>query len=158
MHDIFDTTGPAEGSQLASYSVPASVIHSHLVDLLAHGRRTFDQDEPEPPRPILHLLDVGGRFSPRIGGELDSSGSTSQDLSLAQELTRVVHDVEIQQGARDERLDMQDWTRSALDVIIRVEQPSATLEDLAELRPFAERSVLRVLECIMDLPVRAPAE
>jgi hypothetical protein len=142
-------------TQLGDYSVPAAVVHGHLVDLLAHGRRTFDREEQSAPRPVLHLLDVGRRFSPSAGGMLDSSGSTARDLSLAQELRRLVQALD-HRDVQD--VDMQEWTRSALRVIERVEKPDAKLEDLAELREFAEGPLLQVLERIMDLPASDPAE
>jgi hypothetical protein len=155
VHDIYDSLSAAEYAHLGDYSVPAAVVHGHLVDLLEHGERTFDRNHAKAPEPILRLLRVGKRFSPHAGGQLESSGSTAGDLSLAHELRELVTQVE---RADDPHVDMQSWTERALDVISLIEQPDAKLEDLAELRGFAEGSMLHVLECIMDLPAHDPAE
>jgi hypothetical protein len=149
VHDI----SASEHTQLGDYSVPAAVVHGHLVDLIAHGRRTFDQDQSLPPEPIVHLLRVGRRFS-APAGMLDSSGSTAKDLSLAEELGQLVRHVDRSPASQD----IQAWAERALSVINRLEQPDAKLDDLADLRSFAEGPLLDVLERIMDLPARDPAE
>ena len=155
VHDIYDNLGYTEHAHLGDYSVPAAVVHGHLVDLIEHGRRTFDQDRSNAPEPIVRLLTVGMRFSPHAGGQLESSGSTARDLSLAQELGDLVRRVEQSAGPE---LDMQRWTERALNVISLVERPDARVEDLADLRPFAEGPMLDVLEWIMDLPAHDPSE
>ena len=139
--------------QLRAYRVPAGLVHTHLLDLMVNGERTFGPTSHGAPAPIRKMLLVGGRYAPPLGGKLDSAGSTPQDLTLASELQTIVRQVVGDQGD----LDMQKWSTRALHAIDAAER-GKPVDALGAERGFVERELLPVLERIVDLPPTAELE
>jgi hypothetical protein len=127
------------------------------LDLLAHGQRTFDLSEPDSGHDdVRQMLLLGGRYAPPPEGELDSTGSTSEDLTLARELTRLVP--ARTSMFRDKPLNMRDWVDWADRVltVVQNKQPLTALN--ASEQVFAREELRPFLEHILSLPPGEPVE
>jgi hypothetical protein len=140
---------------LKEYRVPANLVHTHLLDLLSHGRRTFDLGHAEANSEIRDMLLVGGRYAKQPDGSLDSTGSTSETLTLASEVALLAS-----RRARspDRDFNLRDWAQRAGVVLSRLEE-NATLEQLsASEHAFIREEFLPFLEAILALPPDEPHE
>lgn len=147
---------PEEFERAKQYRVPANLVSTHLLDLFANGRRTFDLDESiEAHNQVRQMLLLGGRYARRPDRSLDSSGSTSDDLRLAEELFSLVpwHIEELRQTK-----DMQEWAQWASHVLTLVEGATA-LEAFAEPdQRFAREELLPLLQALSAQPPDEPGE
>jgi hypothetical protein len=138
------------------YRVPANLVRTHLLDLFANGRRTFDLDESvDAHEQVRRMLLLGGRYAQRPDRSLDSSGSTSDDLRLAEELVSLVpwRIKELR-----EHKDMQEWARWASEVLSLIEA-GAAFEDFPEPEQrFAREELLPLLQAISEQPPDEPSE
>ncbi len=142
--------------QAKQFRVPASLVRTHLLDLLANGRRTFDIGRSdEGHEQVRQMLLLGGRYARRPDGSLDSSGSTSDDLTLARELVSLVP-WRVDE-LRDTR-DMQKWAQWASDVLTRVEEEIPLEEFPDKDKRFVQEELLPLLRTISSQPLDEPGE
>jgi hypothetical protein len=107
---------------------------------------------------IRDLIDLGHRFYPDPGGNLDVTGSTPEEIDLAGELKRLLpgrlESVQSKAGGPDVRR----WSEIASGVLTRFEEATGWQQLQASEREFVESELEPFLVKLIEEPVQDEEE
>jgi hypothetical protein len=139
---LTETSTEQDFPRAREYRSVANMVHTQLLDVL-------DNDPPRLPKnarnsrrvvALQRMLNLGRRYAPAPGGQLDSTRSTAGTLDLAKELVQLTPK-RLPEFSSAENFDMKAWVNHAervLDAVARGERPAREDVEFArqELAPF----------------------